>query len=92
MFTESASVVICRYAGILKHFGPATELSAETVPEHLQINTLALVFLYQATHGLLTVSSEPKFFMISSNLGSIGDIKQLPLPMLAYGMSKAAVN
>lgn len=84
--------VVVANAGVLKHFGPATEASVETLTEHIQINTLAPIFLYQATHALLTASSEPKFFIISSNLGSIGDMKQLPLPMLAYGMSKAAVN
>ena len=92
MFTESTPVVICPYGDILKHFGPATEASAEMLVEHLQTNTLAPIFLYQATHALLTASSEPKFFIISSNLGSIGNMKQLPPPMIAYGMSKAAVN
>jgi norsolorinic acid ketoreductase len=84
--------VVIANAGILKHFGPATEASAETLLEHIQINTIAPILLYQATHALLTASSEPKFFIISSDLGSIGDMKRLPLPMLAYGMSKAAVN
>jgi norsolorinic acid ketoreductase len=84
--------VVIANAGILKHFGPATEASAETLSEHLQINTLAPIFLYQATHALLTASTTPKFFVISSTLGSIGDMAQLPLPVLAYGMSKAAVN
>lgn len=84
--------VVIANAGILKHFGPATDASTETLLEHLQINTLAPISLYQATHALLTVSAAPKFFIISSNLGSIGDMDQLPLPMLAYGMSKAAVN
>ena len=84
--------VVIANAGILKHFGPATEASAETLVEHIQINTIAPILLYQATHALLTASSEPKFFIISSDLGSMGDMKRLPLPMLAYGMSKAAVN
>jgi norsolorinic acid ketoreductase len=81
--------VVIANAGILKHFGPATEASQEMLLEHLQINTLAPISLYQATHALLTAASTPK---ISSNLGSIGSMSSLPLPMLAYGMSKAAVN
>lgn len=84
--------VVVANAGILKHFGPAIEASPETLLEHLQINTLAPIFLYQATHALLSASTTPKFFIISSTLGSIGSMSQLPLPMLAYGMSKAAVN
>ena len=84
--------VVVANAGVLTHFGPAAEASPEALVEHLQINTLAPIFLYQGTHALLTASSNPKFFIISSTLGSIGSMAQLPLPMLAYGMSKAAVN
>ncbi|KAI1617304.1 hypothetical protein EDD37DRAFT_616198 [Exophiala viscosa] len=89
---SSLDIVIAN-AGILKHFGPAKEASAETITEHFQINTLAPILLYQATQPLLDASEQtPKFFIISSSLGSNGLQDDYPLPMLAYGMSKAGVN
>ncbi|KIV79162.1 hypothetical protein PV11_06740 [Exophiala sideris] len=88
----SLDVVIAN-AGILKHFGPAKEASAETITDHFQVNTLAPILLYQATQPLLITSEHtPKFFIISSSIGSNGLQDDYNLPMIAYGMSKAAVN
>jgi len=85
--------VVVANAGILKHFGPAREASAETISEHFEINTLASILLYQATQELLSASKQaPKFFFISSSIGSNGLQDNYPLPMIAYGMSKAALN
>ncbi len=89
---KSLDVVVAN-AGILKHFGPAREASAQTIMEHFQINTLAPILLYQATQPLLNASQHtPKFFIISSSIGSNGLQDHYPMPMLAYGMSKAAIN
>ncbi|KIW88756.1 uncharacterized protein Z519_10803 [Cladophialophora bantiana CBS 173.52] len=89
----SALDIVVANAGILKHFGPAKEASAETIMEHLEVNTLAPILLYQATQELLSASKQtPKFFIISSNIGSNTLQDSYPLPMIAYGMSKAAVN
>jgi norsolorinic acid ketoreductase len=89
---ESLDVVVAN-AGILKHFGPAKEASAETISEHFEINTLAPILLYQATQELLSASKQtPKFFFISSSIGSNGLQDHYPLTMLAYGMSKSALN
>jgi norsolorinic acid ketoreductase len=89
---SSLDVVIAN-AGILKHFGPAKEASAETIAEHFEINTLAPILLYQATQELLNASSQtPKFFFISSSIGSNGLQDHYPLPVLAYGLSKTALN
>lgn len=85
--------VVVANAGILKHFGPAKEASAETITEHFEINTLAPILLYQATQELLNASKQtPKFFFISSSIGSNTLQDHYPLPMLAYGMSKSAIN
>jgi norsolorinic acid ketoreductase len=89
---ESLDVVVAN-AGILKHFGPAKQASAETISEHFEINTLAPILLYQATQELLSASKQtPKFFFISSSIGSNGLQDHYPLTMLAYGMSKSALN
>lgn len=89
---NSLDVVVAN-AGILKHYGPAKEASAETITEHFQINTLGPILLYQATQPLLNASQQtPKFFVISSSIGSNGLQDAYPLPFLAYGLSKAGVN
>jgi norsolorinic acid ketoreductase len=89
---KSLDVVVAN-AGILKHFGPAREASSQTMMEHFEINTVAPVLLYQATQPLLSASKHtPKFFMISSSIGSNGLQDHYPMPMIAYGMSKAAIN
>ncbi len=89
---SSLDVVVAN-AGILKHFGPAREASADTIAEHFEINTLAPILLYQATQGLLNASKQtPKFFFISSSIGSNGLQDSYPLPVLAYGLSKNALN
>ncbi|OAP59194.1 hypothetical protein AYL99_06492 [Fonsecaea erecta] len=93
VYNVSALDVVVANAGILKHFGPAKEASAETIMEHLQINTLAPILLYQGTQELLNASRQsPKFFIISSSIGSNSLQDHYPLPVIAYGMSKAAVN
>jgi norsolorinic acid ketoreductase len=85
--------VVIANAGILKHFGPAKNVTAEELQEHLLINTIAPILLYQATTMLLNQSpKEPKFFIISSNMGSNTLMDNYPMPMIAYSLSKAAVN
>ncbi|ETN45508.1 uncharacterized protein HMPREF1541_09340 [Cyphellophora europaea CBS 101466] len=89
---DSLNVVIAN-AGILKHFGLAENITAEDLQEHFNVNTVAPILLYKATAPLLRRSRQtPKFFIISSNIGSNGLMDNYPMPMLAYGLSKAAVN
>ncbi|KAF4963484.1 hypothetical protein FSARC_8493 [Fusarium sarcochroum] len=70
--------------------------AAETTPseleDHLKINTVGPFILYTTTKQLLLNSKNPKFIVISTELASIGMIKDRPLPALAYGVSKAAIN
>lgn len=85
--------IVIANAGILKHFGPVSKVKMDEMEEHLKINTLAPILLYQSTTELLNASSQtPKFFIISSSMGSNGLMDNYPMPMIAYGLSKAAVN
>lgn len=85
--------VVIANAGILKHFGLAANVKPEEVQEHFNINTLGPILLYRSTAPLLNCSKiTPKFFIISSNIGSNALMDSYPMPMLAYGLSKAAVN
>ncbi|KAI0472511.1 hypothetical protein F4859DRAFT_515355 [Xylaria cf. heliscus] len=67
-----------------------TKISME---DHFRVNTLAPLLLFQATLSLLTASEKtPKFFVISSIVGSMGLTGQFPHASTAYGASKAALN
>jgi norsolorinic acid ketoreductase len=89
---EALDIVIAN-AGILKHFGPTTEVQAADLQEHFNINTVAPILLYKSTAALLGKSKgKGKFAIISSNIGSNGLADNYNMPMLAYGISKAAVN
>lgn len=85
--------IVIANAGILKEHGPTLHEKSEVFHEHFQINTVAPLLLYQATANLLNVSTKtPKFFIISSTLGSNTLIESYPLSLSAYGTSKAAAN
>ncbi|KAK5046815.1 hypothetical protein LTR84_007169 [Exophiala bonariae] len=85
--------IVVANAGILKHYGPAKEARSELIEEHFRVNTVGPILLYQATRTLLLASTQqPKFFIISSSIGSNALQDNFPLEVLAYGTSKAAVN
>ena len=79
-------------AGVLGKLAKAKDAGYEDLSEPFQVNTLGPIVLYQATYALLHAAANPKFFIISSSVGSIGYMENMPVPALAYGMSKAAVN
>jgi norsolorinic acid ketoreductase len=79
-------------AGIGKYWGPATQTPIHEVEEHFKINAVAPVRLFQAVQPLLFATSNPRFVVISTVLGSIALQKDFPVPDAAYGMSKIAVN
>ena len=77
-----------------KAFGPVANVKVEDVKEHLDVNTIGPLVLFQATQPLLkkAVHGPGKFVTVSSPIGSIGGMEQRPFPMSAYGASKAALN
>lgn len=66
----------------------------EEVRRCLDINTISVLALFQATEPLLrkSQSGNPKFIALSSNLGSIGLAPHIPGPWYCYGVTKAALN
>jgi NAD(P)-dependent dehydrogenase (short-subunit alcohol dehydrogenase family) len=59
----------------------------------IQVNVVGTLVLFQATYPLLSDSTpSPKFIPITSAAGSITDCAVIPLSVLAYGSSKAALN
>jgi norsolorinic acid ketoreductase len=77
-------------AGSGETFKPVLATSLSSLRDDFEVNTLGPVKLFQATYPLLKESSNPKFVVISSALGSIGYMH--PSPNLSYGVSKVAVN
>ncbi|KIV88934.1 hypothetical protein PV10_08560 [Exophiala mesophila] len=98
----SLDIVIAN-AGIQTWQGPSIETPPEAMMSHFQINTIAPLQLFKATLPLLqhrtssssktSSPSPPKFFTISSSVGSTELIPQRHhLRVLPYATSKAAVN
>jgi NAD(P)-dependent dehydrogenase (short-subunit alcohol dehydrogenase family) len=55
------------------------------------VNAVGTLVLFQATYPLLKASTPaPKFVTIGSRSGSISQGADLPLPVMPYGISKAA--
>ena len=73
-------------------FAPVAELKVSQLQEHLNVNTVGPVRLFQATRSLLVKSANPRFVLISSVVGSIASIKDFTFYASSYGSSKAAAN
>lgn len=86
--------VVIANAGYLDWRGPTATITPEAIHKHMDVNTIAPIMLFSATLPLLKQSKkEPKFFAISSAIGSIAMIPKLShAQVVAYGMSKAAMN
>jgi norsolorinic acid ketoreductase len=79
-------------AGIGKDWNVVAKTSLKEVEDHFVTNSMGPFALYLATRPLLLAAPKPRFVVISTVLGSIGDQGNRPIPDVAYGMSKAAVN
>lgn len=89
---DSFDIVIAN-AGILGQTNRVKDSAADDFLEHFRINTLGPILLYKATTVLLNTSKQtPKFIIVSSNLGSNGQMDDYPMPLAAYGVSKAGAN
>lgn len=63
------------------------------VTDTLNVNTLSIAALYQASKALLDKSTNPVFVSLSSAAGSIANLPQYHAHwLLGYGMSKAALD
>lgn len=84
--------VVIANSGIAKHIGSVLETPIAEVRDHFEVNTIGPLALFQATWPLLSNALCPKFVVITSHAGSIGDMEHEPFEMLAYGVSKTAIN
>ena len=84
--------VLVANAGLFSIIATTLKTPAKEVRAQFDVNTVAPLILIQAFFPLLEKSAEPKFFVISSTIGSMGEMETLPVPFFGYGLSKAAVN
>ena len=73
-------------------FDPLETVNPAQLQEHISGNAIGTLVLYQAMLPLLRKSSQPKFVLLGSPMGSIGGMEKRPWPMNAYGVSKAAAH
>ena len=80
-------------AGMADYWGPCNGVPAEDVSRTYTINAIGPVLLYHATRDLLLRSRQaPKFFVVTSVVGSISVGPFVGFDIPSYGMSKAAIN
>ncbi|TGJ81333.1 hypothetical protein E0Z10_g7448 [Xylaria hypoxylon] len=80
--------IVVANAGIAKVFPLARDVKRGDIVEHIEVNVLSVISLFQATRDLLQKSpSKPIFVPIGSGAGSLG--RQPPVPSSAYGASKS---
>lgn len=88
--------ILIANAGSGTSFHPILTTPPSALLEDFQTNTLGPILLYQTLFPLLKKSytakgKEAKFVLISSSLGSIGEMEG-DVPCLSYGVSKAGAN
>jgi NAD(P)-dependent dehydrogenase (short-subunit alcohol dehydrogenase family) len=84
----SALIIMIFAEGIANHIGSPLDTPLDQVRAHVETNSLGPLLLFQKIYHLLKRSdapSGPKFVVISSILGVIGD--EIPIPATAYGKS-----
>lgn len=79
-------------AGIGNEYAPVATCDPAAVKEHIVVNGLGPLFLFQATLPLLRRSERAKFVGIGSPVGSTGGMEMRPFPATAYGSSKAVLH
>ncbi|GAA5972857.1 hypothetical protein JCM11641_003976 [Rhodosporidiobolus odoratus] len=82
--------VVIANAGISDAYQPASEQGVAEFTRHFEVNTLGPVVLFQAFKSLLYKSNVRKFMLVSTAGASFG--LGIPMPLAAYGASKAAAN
>ena len=84
--------VVIANAGISKDFSRVHEVPIHSLKEHIDVNALGPVYLFQTVYPLLQKSNRPIFVGVGSPLGSIGGMEMRPYPSAAYGPSKAMLH
>ncbi|KAL2820570.1 hypothetical protein BDW59DRAFT_113988 [Aspergillus cavernicola] len=86
--------IVIANAGVfdMDAFTPVATSDIAQIQLHFNVNAVGPVRLFQATLPLLEKSSQPRFILMSSLMGTIAGISDMPLHIAPYGASKAAAN
>lgn len=84
--------VIVANAGILHQFGPVLETPAKDFTDLFAVNAVAPLVQLQGLWPLLQKSSSPAFYVVSTNIASLGLMEHIPMAAVSYGVSKIAAN
>ncbi|KAF9457037.1 NAD(P)-binding protein [Collybia nuda] len=85
------TVISC--AGISTYMGPAAQAPVDELRNHMEVNTIGMLVLFQAVYSLLKASmSSPRFIPMTSGAASLTAYMSLPLGYTCYGASKVALN
>jgi len=87
--TDHIDVVIAN-AGIAYDWNRLENVDVEVAREHLNVNTLGTLSLFQAVLPLLRKADHPKFVPITTEVASI--TRPVPYPVSAVGLSKIGAN
>ncbi|KAL3475424.1 NAD(P)-binding protein [Aspergillus californicus] len=79
-------------AGICDDMSPVHSVPIDVLRDHIDVNAMGPVYLFQAVYPLLQKSSNPVFVGVGSPIGSIGGMELRPYSMGAYGPSKAMLH
>ncbi|GAW23122.1 hypothetical protein ANO14919_126720 [Xylariales sp. No.14919] len=83
--------IVVANAGIANLYPYVKDVKPEDIREHVEVNVLSGVALYQATRELLQKSTgKPIYAFMGSGAGALG--RQPPVPSAVYGASKSIVN
>lgn len=84
--------VVIANAGICKVYPTVAQAKVADMLEHFSVNAMGPLLLFQAVLPLMENAKIPKFVALSSGVASIADMGSTPVPHLAFGVSKAALN
>lgn len=84
--------IVVANAGICKVLPKVIDVKADQILDHVKVNVMGPIFLFQATLSLLERSSNPRFMLMGSNAGSLSGMERVPIPSAAYGASKAMAH
>jgi NAD(P)-dependent dehydrogenase (short-subunit alcohol dehydrogenase family) len=82
--------VVVANAAIATNIVKVTEIESEFIINHMKVNAIGPLLLFQALYPLLLKRKTRKFITISTMAASIGQL--VPAHITVYGTSKAALN
>jgi norsolorinic acid ketoreductase len=93
LYKISSIDVAISNAGISGSSAPVEAVPLSSVEEHIAVNSIGPLVFFQAVFPLLKRSSNPKFSIMGSAMGSIGGMEErAQFPAYAYGASKAMAH